>query len=170
MQAFTVTASLSDLWRWHVSHVSLEGLDIQIPPDDDNDADKTSGPAADSSPDVEDDSDYLKQVIIDDLDAPNARLTILRREASKPARVWTMHMLKVHNLGLNSKMPFETVVTNAVPPGEITASGTFGPWQRREPGERRSMAGSFSRMPISGCLTASAGRFPPRARLAESSK
>lgn len=141
---FTVSASFGDLWRWHVSHVSLEGLDIQIPPDDDNDndADKNAGPGADSSPEAEDDTDYLKQVIIDDLDAPNARLTILRRDPSKPARVWTMHMLKVRDLGLNSKMPFETALTNAVPPGEITASGTFGPWQRRDPG-RTPLDGRF---------------------------
>ena len=51
-------------------------------------------------------------------------------------------MLKVHDLGLNSKMPFETVLTNAVPPGEITASGTFGPWQRRDPG-RTPLDGRF---------------------------
>ena len=53
-----------------------------------------------------------------------------------------MHTLKVRDLGLNSKMPFETVLTNAVPPGEITASGTFGPWQRRRPG-RTPLDGRF---------------------------
>ena len=31
-------------------------------------------------------------------------------------------------------MKFEAELTNAKPPGEIRSSGTFGPWDRAEPG------------------------------------
>jgi hypothetical protein len=40
-------------------------------------------------------------------------------------------------------MPFETVLTNAVPPGEIKAAGTFGPWQAEDPG-RTPLDGQFT--------------------------
>jgi hypothetical protein len=32
-------------------------------------------------------------------------------------------------------MPFRTYLTNAVPPGQIETSGSFGPWQRDAPGQ-----------------------------------
>jgi hypothetical protein len=41
----------------------------------------------------------------------------------------------MRNLGVNQAMPFEATLTNAVPPGEIKTSGSFGPWQAREPGD-----------------------------------
>jgi hypothetical protein len=31
-------------------------------------------------------------------------------------------------------MPFQSVLTNAVPPGEIVTEGSFGPWHRDDPG------------------------------------
>jgi hypothetical protein len=34
-----------------------------------------------------------------------------------------------------TRMPFRTQLTNAVPPGEIDTTGTFGPWQRDDPGQ-----------------------------------
>src|SRR5947208_9838384 len=40
----------------------------------------------------------------------------------------------MHNVGANEAMPFQATLTNGVPPGEIVTSGSFGPWERDDPG------------------------------------
>jgi hypothetical protein len=135
VESFVVDATLSGLWRRHVAQVALTGLEIHIPargpePADKNERDSVSG----RSPE-EVTNDYVRQVVIDRVEAPDARLVVLRRDTSKPARVWAMHALTLRSVGLQTKMPFDTVLTNAVPPGEITTSGSFGPWARHDPGQ-----------------------------------
>jgi hypothetical protein len=85
----------------------------------------------------------LRQVVIRDLNAPDASLVVLRKDPSKPPRTWSMHLLHVQDVSFASRMPFETVLTNAVPPGEIKAAGTFGPWQSEDPG-RTTLDGEFT--------------------------
>jgi AsmA-like protein len=149
IKKFTVDADLVGLWRRHVAHVTLEGLHIQVPPgkgDDRDDPDtarpQRDSPAADaqrrdrepqSSP-GENDKSYAKQVIVDVLEAPNAELTILRRDKAKQPRTWYLYKLRMRDVGIQSPMPFESLLTNAIPPGEIKTEGTFGPWNRRDPG------------------------------------
>ena len=139
---FNVDADLVGLWRHRVARVKLDGLAINVPPGDDDD---TSAPDQPTSPDSSSEVSrgYGRDVIIEELDAPDAQLTILRRESDKPARVWRMKHLVLRQVGLASKMPFETVLTNAVPPGQINASGTFGPWTRSDPG-RTPLDGQFT--------------------------
>ena len=45
-----------------------------------------------------------------------------------------MHELQLQSVGLNQSMPFQSKLTNAVPPGEIDTSGAFGPWDADDPG------------------------------------
>jgi hypothetical protein len=132
IREFNIDADLIGLWRHRVARVRLDGLAINVPPDTDDEAAAQDQPAG-STPSPEA-PDYGRDVIIEELDAPDSQLTILRRESDKPARVWRMQRLLLRQVGLASKMPFETLLTNAVPPGQINASGTFGPWVRRDPG------------------------------------
>jgi len=67
-------------------------------------------------------------VVIDELDAPGAKLVIVPRTINKPPKIWAIHTLKMHNVGAGRAMPFDATLTNGVPPGEIVTSGTFGPW------------------------------------------
>jgi hypothetical protein len=148
VKKFTVDADLLGLWRRHVAHVTLEGLQIQVPPGDGDDRDDhpdrpesdrapadTGGDSSkdDSSPGENDDS-YAKQVVVDVLEAPNAELTILRRDKTKQPRTWYLYKLRMRDVGIQSPMPFDALLTNAVPPGEIKTEGTFGPWNRGNPG------------------------------------
>jgi hypothetical protein len=134
IREFNVDANLVGLWRHRVAHVRLDGLEINVPPDDDDESTAQDQPAGTTpSRDVLP-AGYGRDVIIEELEAPDSQLTILRRESDKPARVWRMQRLMLRQVGLASKMPFETLLTNAVPPGQINASGTFGPWTRRDPG------------------------------------
>jgi hypothetical protein len=135
---FDVDADLVGLWRRQIARVALSGLAINIPPDRDDDeqheqekAAKPSGADADLDSGV---GSAARDFVIDELDAPDAQLTILRSDPEKAPRIWSLHRLKLRQVGLASAMPFDTLLTNAVPPGQITTSGSFGPWDRLTPG------------------------------------
>ena len=131
--SFTVNSNLMSLARRRVSHVQLTGLDIQIPPDhgglrdssDTRDAPKAAGSADDA---------IEKTVVIDTLETTNARLIILPKDANKQPKVWAIHTLKMRDVGATEAMPFDATLTNGVPPGEIATTGSFGPWQKDDPG------------------------------------
>ena len=129
INSFTMRTSLLSAWRRHVDHVRLEGLDVQIPPDGDHD-DQAPRPLAASG------AHLLKgpQVVVDQLVADDARLVIIPRDRSRLHRTWAMHRLRVRNVGIDTAMPFDATLTNAVPPGEIVTQGSFGPWHRDDPG------------------------------------
>ena len=144
VKTFTVDASLVGLWRREVGHVMLEGLSIQVPPPAAEQPPESSAAPSASDPDnPEWTNDYVKQVVIRELEAPEAELVILRRDPAKPPRTWYLHRLRLQSVGLNTNMPFDTILTNHLPPGEIGATGTFGPWQRADPG----------RTPVDGVFT-----------------
>jgi hypothetical protein len=162
VKTFTVDADLIGLWRRRVGHVLLEGLSIQVPPPDDEQTPASSSAPSVSAPDnPEWSNDYVKQVVIRELEAPDAELILLRRDPAKPPRTWYLHRLRLQSVGLNTNMPFDTILTNHLPPGEIGATGTFGPWQRADPG-RTPLDGAFTFQDadlsvfdgISGILTA----------------
>jgi hypothetical protein len=155
---FDVDADLMGLWRRHVAHVNVHGLDIQIPPDDDDDqADpKASSRKADpDAPKIEagnsedraagkrNDERSVRQMIVDEVETPEARLVILRRDLTKEPRTWYLHKLRMHSVGTAMKMPFESILTNAVPPGQIKTKGHFGPWHTERPG-RTPLDGEFT--------------------------
>ena len=133
---FTVDATLLGLWRYHVAHVNLDGLNIQIPPEDhasDDDC-KSVARVQDGDKDTDDGDETEREIVIDELVADEATLTILPRKAGKRPKVWQMHELHMRSVGALTKMPFQTVMTNAMPPGQITTTGSFGPWNKLIPG------------------------------------
>jgi hypothetical protein len=159
IQTFTVNADLGGLLRKHVAHVTLEGLAIQIPPGDKKSpeelaAERTAGGSGqtaqakpdggkpDSGGDNQKSPGMVKQLVIDELVANAATLTLIPREADKRPKVWQMHELQLQGVGLNQSMPFQSTLTNAVPPGEIDTSGSFGPWDADDPGGT-PLSGSF---------------------------
>jgi hypothetical protein len=129
---FAIDTDLVGLWRRRIASVVVTGLAINIPPDRQNEG-RAETSASGAAP-----SDrwagYAHDMVIERLDAPDSQLTILRGDPEKQPRVWYMHQLRMFNIGPGSAIPFETLLTNAVPPGQIAASGHFGPWARREPG------------------------------------
>jgi hypothetical protein len=130
IKSFTVEATVGGLMRKHVSHVTLDALDIEIPPDDADDRPARSEPAKPR----ETGQPLAEGVIIDTLDANGAQVATIPKQKDKLPKVWAIHALRLHNVGAGQSMPFEAALTNAVPPGEIDTSGTFGPWQPERPG------------------------------------
>jgi hypothetical protein len=138
IKSFTMRTSLLSAWRRHVEHVRLEGLEIQIPPDDNQNDDAprpraTSGPHLFKGP----------QVVVDQLVADDAKLVIIPRDRTRLHRTWELHRLRLRNVGIDTAMPFDATLTNAVPPGEIVTEGSFGPWHRDDPGHT-PIGGSFT--------------------------
>ena len=145
VKSFHVDASLMGLWRKHVDHVQLDGLDISIPPKQVRVQQKDAARAADSAGPAktapatpeEKRNDPLKNggVVLDRVDANDARLIIVPGRPDKTPKVWAIHHLRMHALGSTDSWPFEATLTNGVPPGEIQVAGGFGPWDRNEPGD-----------------------------------
>jgi hypothetical protein len=145
---FTAEGDLSNLLRRHVSRLTVDGLEIQIPPDRNRDGEPPSSettaerpparpPDSPAQPRAESGAgaDTVRSLVVDEMISTDSRLIIIPREAGKRAKVWVIHRLRMRNLGVDQAMPFEALLTNAVPPGEIQTSGSFGPWQADEPGQ-----------------------------------
>ncbi|MEP7308080.1 MAG: AsmA-like C-terminal region-containing protein [Acidobacteriota bacterium] len=134
IEHFSAEGSLRGLLRKHVSRVTLDGLDIEIPPDRNRVDKKTDGPDEDKPGAPSQQSDAARTLVIDELRSVKARLAIIPSEAGRPPRVWDIHDMRMTSVSADGAMPFEATLTNAVPPGEITTHGSFGPWQSAEPG------------------------------------
>ena len=131
IRTFKVDAGLIGLWRRHVAHVEIVRLDVSIPPREDGG--KTSVGVVDRLAS----SSTKTGVIIDTLDATDARLIIIPRgkaRAPETWKTWAIHTLTMHRVGIDQSMPYQATLTNAVPPGEIQTAGDFGPWDRDDPG------------------------------------
>ena len=132
VKSFTVDGTVMGLYRKHVARVDLVGLDIQIPPNDHDEHEKTRSGRS------------LKgDIVVDHLLSTDARLVIIPRTQGKSPKVWNIHRLHMNNVGLAQAMPFQATLTNAIPPGEIETTGHFGPWERDDPGAT-PLDGTFS--------------------------
>jgi hypothetical protein len=131
---FTVDADLLGLWRKRIDRVDLKGLTIQIPPrpqENENGPAPAESPIPASTPDA---AVAVRDIVVNEVVADEAKLVIIPRRPDKRPRVWAMHELTIKNVGIGQEMPFHTILTNAVPPGRIDTAGSFGPWQAEEPG------------------------------------
>jgi AsmA-like C-terminal region len=141
---FTAEGSVLGVLRRHLSAVVLEGLDIEIPPDHNRDADDTADDTNKSTADEESKpSAAVRAWVIDALRSTNARLVIIPSREGKEPKVWAIHDLKMQSVSAHLAMPFQATLTNAVPPGEIGTTGRFGPWHSEQPG-RTPVEGTFT--------------------------
>ena len=150
IKSFHVDANIFGLWRKHVDHVQLDGLDINIPPSEarhrEHAKEEASGKPDEGPPPADEArNDPLNAggVVIDRVDTNDARLIMIPFEKSKEPKVWAIHHLRMHDLGSRTPWPFTATLTNGVPPGEIDVDGTFGPWRRDEPGDT-PLEGAFN--------------------------
>jgi hypothetical protein len=125
----TLRTGIFGLFEKHIRihSVQLEGLVISMPP-------KASGerPAIHAS-----NVDLAKKypVLIENIYADNALITILRSDTAKAPREFPIQHLHIQNFSFDGPADFQAQLTNAIPTGEIDSSGTFGPWIPDEPRE-----------------------------------
>jgi len=107
---------------WHIRQITLKGLSIHIPPKEKR---------------IEEPKKKRRDipVIVDELLSDNAELDLLPGNPEKPVHQFLIHHLIMHSVGLGHSAPFKASLSNAVPPGEITTEGHFGPWQPEDPGQ-----------------------------------
>jgi AsmA-like C-terminal region len=109
----------------HISFVQLYGLQIHMPP-------RKPG----SQPLIQKtDQDLAKKysVIIEEIHTDDAMIVVLRAQPDKPAREFPIHHLELHDVSFDRPGKFHATLTNAVPRGEIDATGEFGPWLAEVP-------------------------------------
>jgi hypothetical protein len=119
----SVDSGLLTMWRRHVRELSVSGLEINISPR-----------PKDAPPQSHSDIPYGRDIVVDRLVTKDARLAIIPREKDKSPKVWAIHELDMRNLAFARAMPFKAKLTNAIPPGEIAVSGSFGPWNSDDAG------------------------------------
>ncbi len=134
---FSADAGLFELIRRpsHLHNLSLEGLEIHMPPRNVHPA--TTAPAAARK------RINPLPVIADAMLIRNARLELLSSRADKPPRLFVISRLVMRQTGLGQPTLYHAWVTNPKPPGEIDCTGTFGPWNAEEP-RKTPLTGTYT--------------------------
>jgi hypothetical protein len=132
IRQFAGDASWTGIFRARMNNVSLDGLELTIPPRRGRDM-PAIVPAADKT-ESERSSDPSRFAIAT-LTATNARLSILPRNPEKDPRVFDIFRLEMRDLTLLGPSRFTASLTNPIPEGHIETSGSFGPWNREEPSQ-----------------------------------
>lgn len=140
---FSAEGTIRRLLRRHVTRLEVEHLEIQIPPDRNRDTATPEGEAS-AAPRREPDSRELARLfVIDELVSTDSRLVMIPRDPTRDPKIWEIHHLRMTSISPDTAMPFVATLSNAVPPGEIETSGSFGPWRREDPGQT-PIEGDFS--------------------------
>ena len=146
IKSFTVHCGLVDLIRRprRFRTVALDGLIVNVPPGGLREKNNPIGDAVKGAPALSNHRVLGESpIVIGELEADGALLRIIPRREGKDPREFSIHTLTMRSLGLAQQMPFTATLTNPVPKGRIETSGTFGPWQREDPGST-PLAGTYS--------------------------
>ena len=129
IRKFTCGVDLATLWGTpkHVPLVTIDGLDINIPP-------KGDRPDVDAD-NADNEAESKPSVIFDRIDIKQAALVMLPRDTAKHPLRFAIHDLKLQSAGVGVPMKYDAMLTNPKPPGEIHSFGSFGPWRSGEPGD-----------------------------------
>jgi hypothetical protein len=130
IQKLTIQGSYADfVFRpHHVARAYLDGLRVQIPPL--KNVGEFTGGYTDS------------RMTIGEVVA-NGTLVEFARESGKAATRFEIHELRLGTVSASAGMSYRVAFLNPSPPGEVTSTGHFGPFQARDPGQT-PVSGSFT--------------------------
>ena len=111
-QRLRIESSLSGLFAKRLRRIRAEGLHLLIPP---------RGSEHFQTPE-------RSRFQIEDLIADGAILEVASRSVDKPPLKFSFHNFVLSNIGSKGPAAFHANFSNPQPPGEITTSGKFGPW------------------------------------------
>lgn len=107
-----------------VSLVQVSGVQINIPPREMRDraanAPRKKGKI---------------KIAVDEIICRNSRLIIGTSNPGKDPKDFELKRIDLHEVGPNAPLRYDAVLSNAIPRGDIHATGTFGPWQTDSPGD-----------------------------------
>ncbi|WP_157477664.1 AsmA family protein [Granulicella tundricola] len=112
----------------HVGAVHVRGLAIHIPPR----KMRQQGAAKPR---------HLGKVKIevDEIVCDDSQLVIGTDKPDKDPKLFELKHIVLRDVGPNAPWPYDAVLTNAVPKGDIHAAGSFGPWNTESPGDSSVM-------------------------------
>jgi hypothetical protein len=114
-----------------VGIVHVTGLEINIPP---------------RQMRVADGQKHYREKIkieVDKIVCDDSRLVIGTEKKDKDPKVFELRHIVLHDVGPNAPWPYDAMLTNAIPKGDIHAVGTFGPWNTETPGDS-SVTGRYT--------------------------
>jgi hypothetical protein len=114
-----VQGSFMGLFTKHVTRIRAEGLRIIVPP-----------PGIGQKFHAK-----RSETTIDEIIANESILDFAARDPGKQPRRFAIHKCTFRNVGAAGPMLFQVALTNPKPPGEISASGRFGPWRENNAGQ-----------------------------------
>lgn len=121
-----IEGSFSGLFSKHVKLIRAQGMHVIVPPKSAREHFQTPPRSA---------------IVIDELVADGAVLEVPRAEQNRSLR-FSFHSFDLSHVGSNGPASFRVKFSNPEPPGEIIASGTFGPWNAADLG-KTATAGEY---------------------------
>jgi hypothetical protein len=129
-----IKGSYAGLVRRRIDSVDVIGLHVTVPP-------SQLGAPSPVMPLTRGQS--KNSIGIDRMTASDAILEFIAREPGKEPFKLNIQKLLLDKVAENEPVSFHTVLMNSKPPGTITASGQFGPWNADDPGAT-PMSGSYT--------------------------
>ncbi len=75
------------------------------------------------------------KIVVDEIVCDNSHLIIGTAKPDKDPKDFELGHIVMHNVGPNSPWTYDATLVNAIPRGDIHATGTFGPWVNESPGD-----------------------------------
>ena len=127
VKRITIRGTFTGIFAKHVKLVLVEGMQILIPP---------LGSEHFKTP-------KRSSVVIDDLVADGTLLEVASRETSTPPLQFTFPRFNISDVGSNTPATFHATFSSPQPPGEITTTGKFGPWNADHVGQT-TVSGNYA--------------------------
>jgi hypothetical protein len=126
LKHFSFHANLLGLFvkPMHVGSVHVTGMTISIPPREMR-AQAPKQPRREGKIKIQ-----VDEIVFDD-----SRLIIGTMKPNKDPKDFEMSRIVMRNVGPDAPWKYDATLVNAVPKGDIHATGTFGPWNNESPGD-----------------------------------
>lgn len=120
--AFTVDLGVLFQPQKSVNFVSLDGMEINVPPKDERE-------------NFRGDRQATSNVVIQEVQIHNAVLVLLPKDPSRQPLRFHISQLQLHSVSENSAMRYDADLSIPKPPGIVKSNGDFGPWNASAPGD-----------------------------------
>ena len=111
-----------------ISNLTLEGLEISIPPRQHKD--RPAGSSLVSAP-----SESHAGFVLENIIADGMVLRLIPSDPGHDPREFEFANLHLSSVGIDRPMAFKASRANWKPPGQVETTGEFGPWDAEQPGE-----------------------------------
>ncbi|WP_260706065.1 AsmA family protein [Edaphobacter flagellatus] len=131
---FSFHADLTGLFKkpMHVGTVHVRAMTIHIPPREM----RQQAPAKKERAGKID-------IVVDEIDCADSKLIIGTIKPDKDPKEFDLQHIVLRNVGPDSPWRYNATLVNAIPTGDIHATGSFGPWVNDSPGDS-SVTGQYT--------------------------